>query len=130
MEQNQDMCYGKMCRVHSPQTKGRTSFRSSKKSVKLKDIKLMMLDIANGKRPDLSWQMISASHGGYLMLSTGEFPREEDASTLSVILMEKVPEKYYLSPKACQGILSRAKNRGKKLPDILEQALLMQSASV
>ena len=46
-----------------------------KKSVKSKDIKLMCLDLTGGKMQDLSWQIISASHGGYLMFSTGESPR-------------------------------------------------------
>jgi hypothetical protein len=34
------------------------------------------------------------------------------------------PEKYYLSARACQGILTRASRRGKKLPDLLQTALL------
>ena len=61
------------------------------------------------------------------MLSTGEFPKEEDASILSAILMEEVPEKYYLSPRACLGILKRAKARGKELPQVLKVALEVQS---
>lgn len=44
-------------------------------------------------------------------------------STLSEILEDNVPEKYYLSPKACLGILRRAKNKGRKLPDNLRIAL-------
>lgn len=35
-----------------------------------------------------------------------------------------MPQKYYLSVRACQGILTRASRRGKPLPDILKQALL------
>jgi hypothetical protein len=42
---------------------------------------------------------------------------------LSQILEENVPRKYYLSPKACQGILRRAEVRGKKLPEVLQHAL-------
>ena len=61
------------------------------------------------------------------MLNTGEFPREENASTLSQILMDCVPERYYLSPKACQGILSRASKRGKELPEVLKAALERQA---
>jgi hypothetical protein len=34
-----------------------------------------------------------------------------------------VPQRYSLSPKACAGILRRAKKRGKSLPPMLEQAL-------
>lgn len=36
-------------------------------------------------------------------------------------------EKYYLSPRACQGILNRASSRGKKLPSLLEKALRAQA---
>lgn len=57
-------------------------------------------------------------------LNIGECPREENVSLLSWILQVDVPEKYYLSAKACRGILTRASRRGKPLPDILKQALL------
>ena len=67
--------------------------------------------------------MISVSHGGYLMRSTGESPSAVVESTLWQILEANVPEKYYLSAKACQGILKRAERRGKKLPAILREAL-------
>lgn len=62
--------------------------------------------------------------GDSSMLNIGECPREENVSRLSWILQVDVPEKYYLSARACQGILTRASRRGKPLPDILKQALL------
>ena len=34
-----------------------------------------------------------------------------------------LPQRYYLSPRACRGILHRAANREKELPPMLEQAL-------
>jgi hypothetical protein len=34
-----------------------------------------------------------------------------------------VPQRFYLSAKACQGILRRAEKRGKKLPATLQAAL-------
>ena len=34
-----------------------------------------------------------------------------------------VPQRYYLSAKACAGILRRAEKRGKKLPEQLQAAL-------
>ena len=40
-----------------------------------------------------------------------------------------VQRKYFLSPKACQGILRRAKQHKKKLPLILETVLKRQSAT-
>ena len=76
-----------------------------------------------------SWERISPSHGGCSMRSIGEFPKEENASTLSQILIAGVPEKYYLSPKACQGILRRASVRGKELPEVLKKALERQACA-
>lgn len=58
--------------------------------------------------------------------SFGESPNEENASLLSQILEEQAHPKYYLSEKACQGILRRAEKRGKMLPDVLRQALESQ----
>ena len=48
--------------------------------------------------------------------------------TLSSILQENVPEKYYLTKRACIGILRRAESRGKELPEVLRMALENQVA--
>ena len=46
------------------------------------------------------------------------------ACSLSDILEAgSVPQKYFLSPKACKGILRRAEKRGKSIPPALELAL-------
>ena len=45
-------------------------------------------------------------------------------SSLSEILESETSAKYYLSPKACSGILRRAEKRGKALPPSLRAALL------
>ena len=45
-------------------------------------------------------------------------------TTLSEILDLDVPPKYNLSPKACIGILRRARKRGKDLPPMLKEALM------
>ena len=74
--------------------------------------------------------MISQSHGEYSIRNTGMSPKDESVSTLSQILMAQVPEKYYLSPKACLGILRRASSRGKQLPEVLRKALERQAKSV
>jgi DNA (cytosine-5)-methyltransferase 1 len=42
-------------------------------------------------------------------------------------LEDSPPEKYYLSKAACQGILRRAKAKGKTLQTMLEQALIKQA---
>lgn len=62
--------------------------------------------------------------GDSLTLNIGEFPNVEKESLLSWILEDNVPEKYYLSARACQGILTRASRRGKPLPEVLRQALM------
>ena len=73
-----------------------------------------------------------ASPGGCWTLSTSEwtaFPEEslsgEGVCSLSDILQETsdVPQQFFLSPKACTGILRRSANRGKVLPPLLHAAL-------
>lgn len=65
--------------------------------------------------------------GGCTMLNTGVYPSVVRESRLSQILEDLVPEKYYLSKKACLGILTRAARRGKELPPELKAALIAQS---
>ena len=111
----QDLWCGKMSPEHSHQTKVRTSRQSLRQSAKLSQKPLMYLSLKNGATQGASWQMISLLRGESLMLSIGEYPKEERESTLSQILQMNVPEKYYLSPRACLGILKRASARGKEL---------------
>ena len=130
MVSTQDLSCGKMSLEHSRQTKARTSEQSSKVSARSKMIKLIFLDMRSGRMPEKSWQTITQSHGGFLTHSTGEFPNEESVSTLSQILQVNVPGKYYLSQRACLGILRRAAVRGKELPRILKTALERQAQCV
>ena len=97
------------------------------KLCQVKDADLSVPKPENGQRQKKSWVKISLSPTGRSMLNTGAYPREECVSTLSQILMVNVPQKYYLSPKACLGILRRASVRGKKLPEVLELALKKQA---
>jgi hypothetical protein len=60
------------------------------------------------------------------MRNSGECPNAVVASSLRSILEEDAPEKYYLSAKACEGILRRAERRGKELPPMLKMALEQQ----
>ncbi len=56
--------------------------------------------------------------------NTSEFPKDAVASSLSDILETgDVPQQYYLSAKACAGILRRAEARGRSLPLSLRTAL-------
>ena len=51
-------------------------------------------------------------------------PSEDAVCSLSDILETgAVPQRYFLTAKACQGILRRAEKRGKDLPQVLRQAL-------
>jgi hypothetical protein len=61
------------------------------------------------------------------MLSTSEFPKDAavSSSLADVLQGQEAPTKYYLSPKACEGILRRATKRGKDLPPALKKALLL-----
>lgn len=57
--------------------------------------------------------------------SSGLSPSGDAVCSLSDILeTESVPKRYFLSAKACVGILRRAEKRGKELPPQLHHALL------
>lgn len=58
------------------------------------------------------------------MLNIGESPRDASVCSLSSILEDNVPLKYYLSERACLGILRRSEEKGKPLDDLLKTALL------
>lgn len=81
------------------------------------------LQVANGQPQEWLEGGRLTQRGECLTLNFGEYPNVERESTLSEILEDNVPEKYYLSPKACLGILRRAKAKGRKLPDNLRIAL-------
>jgi hypothetical protein len=60
----------------------------------------------------------------FLTLSTSEWPNDAAVCSLSDVLETGVvPQRFFLSATACQGILRRAEKRGKKLPEQLERAL-------
>jgi len=110
----------------------------------------------SGNSVDASWEMAIPWLGDSIMQNISEYHSEEEGFVYSLISMEtqhlnwflncsekpiiprpsKLSEildlncdlnKYKLSAKACQGILNRARKRGKKLPEILEYALIRQS---
>ena len=78
-------------------------------------------DLYMGEQWSVAYRTLDAQHW--------ESPSEDAASSLSQILQAGVPDKYYLSPKACQGILRRASVRGKELPEILRLALERQASA-
>ena len=127
MENALNISSGKMSQEHSQVIKEKTSDVSSRRSVASVTQKYQYLSLINGNQQEKSWVMVTRPHGGNSMPNTGECPKEENVSTLSQILMVCVPERYYLSQKACLGILRRASERGKKLPELLQKALEKQA---
>ena len=73
------------------------------------------------------WEIRSPSLGVSSMLNTGVSPRDAVVSFLSQILEDFAPERFYLSRRACRGILRRARARGKRLPVPLYWALRIQA---
>jgi len=126
------ICCGKTFREPSPaeHPKARTSASSSRRSSELSAVPFMSLDLTPGHGNLLGesyWELISPWLGGAWMLNTGVSPNDARESSLSQILQDAPPIKYYLSPKACLGILRRASERGKALPPKLERALKIQA---
>ena len=66
--------------------------------------------------------------GGCWTLNIGEYPSEENVSSLYAVLETTVPDKYFLSAKACWGILRRAQEKQKEIPQDLKIALLERIA--
>lgn len=128
MEVIQLSLFGKMFPEHSVQTAEKTSAPCWKNLPAWKNQTLQFLDLrgggADGAKPEQLPEMDGPWLGDSSTLNIGECPREESVSLLSWILQVDVPEKYYLSAKACRGILTRASRRGKKLQELLETALL------
>lgn len=127
MEVIQLSLFGKMFPERSVQTAEKTSAPCWKNLPAWKNQTLQFLDLrggADGARPEQLPEMDGPWLGDSSTLNIGECPREENVSLLSWILQVDVPEKYYLSAKACRGILTRASRRGKKLQELLETALL------
>jgi hypothetical protein len=59
-----------------------------------------------------------------LTLNTSAWPSDAAVCSLSDILETgALPQRFYLSPRACEGILRRAAKRGKELPLALHAAL-------
>ena len=122
---DRDLQYGRTYPAPSQATRGTTSKPSSKPSAKSQTPMLQYLSLKkeSGARLDASWATVTALPGVCMTLNTGESPSVARESTLSQILQANAPEKYYLSPKACAGILRRAERRGKELPTMLKEAL-------
>ena len=128
----QDLWHGRMCPAPSARERqrARTSGSFWRRSSALNAIPFQSLDLTPGAGNLLGefyWELISPWRGGASTLNTGVSPKDAKESSLSQILQADPPLKYYLSPKACLGILRRAFERGKELPKKLERALKIQA---
>ena len=124
---------GKMSPEHSPAAlrREKTSGLSSRRSSELVSLPYMFLDLsedAGNLLGESYWEIHSPWRGDAWMLNTGPAPRSaENVYSLWQILEDQPHSKYYLTRKACQGILRRARERGKELPPQLEDALAIQA---
>ncbi len=127
-----DIWSGKTSPELSAATKARTSEQSLKKLQELRIKPPLFLDLrgGGGQQAAVSWQTGGQLLGEYTMRSFGECPNVENVSRLSQILTDRPHPKYFLSARACAGILRRAENRSKELPPMLKEALMKQSASL
>ena len=128
----QDLWHGRTCPVPSARERPRAKTSGSfwRRSSALNAIPFQSLDLTPGAGNLLGefyWELISPWRGGASTLNTGVSPKDVKESSLSQILQADPPLKYYLSPKACLGILRRAFERGKELPKKLERALKIQA---
>ena len=133
---DQDTWSGKMSPELSAATEEKISQRSSKKRSVSQSRKppLFVCLKKDGLQADASGMSWVAGQlpGGFSTHSFGEHPislyhNGVGESHLSQILEDSPHPKYSLSAKACQGILNWANRRGKKLPELLERALVEQS---
>lgn len=130
MDNTQNILSGKTWPGLFQAIKERISGGSLKRSQK---VIFQCLQVESGRQPE--WLELGdqggnciLQHGEGLTLNFGESPNVERESILSMILEAETPDKYFLSAKACWGILQRAEKRQKEVPLILKIALLERIA--
>ena len=107
--------FGKMSSEPSAQTTETTFGQYSTQSEESQKISFARLDLRSGHTPGKFWLTDSVLLTAPSIYSTGVAPRCVVACSLWQILEDNVQEKYYLSGKACRGILRRSEKKGKKL---------------
>ena len=121
---------GKMCREHSAVRRGEDFRAVLQEIIRIADCSC---DVPRpdtgrwesagaailGKRCSVAWRVLDAQYWGVPSVAVESF--------LWQILEDSPPQRYYLSQKACRGILERVKARGKKLPEQLLWALKKQA---
>ena len=130
MENIRDGLFSKTCQPCCPLSMGRISAASSKASSASKIPRQMFLcrKADAGCTQAKSWATVILSPGASSTpRKVGASHKDGNVYLLSSILEDTVPERFSLSPKACQGILRRAEKRGKELPQVLKTALERQA---
>jgi DNA (cytosine-5)-methyltransferase 1 len=122
---DQDTWSGKTSQEHSAATEEKTLPPYSKKRSGSSSRKppLFLYLKKDGPQADASWETDGVLLGEYSMHSFGESPKDAVESHLSQILEVDPHQRYCLSARACQGILTRVRRRGKQLPEMLRIAL-------
>ena len=133
-----DLVSGRTCPALSPagetpkqekSGQAKTSGSSSSRFSKLKNHTFMLLDLRPGAGNMLGpyWEYDPVWPGSFGTLNTSECPSDVVVSFLWQILQAIVPSRYYLSQKACKGILRRSTGRSKSLPEELDRVLRIQA---
>lgn len=93
------------------------------------DAKFLCLDMEGGLTLDLFGHPDWRCPGASLIANTSVSPTNASACSLSDIEEKEVPRKYFLSVRACRGILQRSEREGVKLPEQLKAALITGAGS-
>lgn len=85
---------------------------------------------ANGRTLVVCMDPSEQPRGGFWMPNISAWPNDAVVCSLSQVLeQDSIHAKYFLSAKACAGIIRRAEARGKTLPDALLSALRSSAAA-
>jgi hypothetical protein len=97
------------------------------------EVRVLSMDRVDVRRGGRSTRKVSSRNGAGAFswsmhgLEVGEIPQtcfsKPKPKVSSILQRAGVDQRYFLTPKACAGILDRAQRRGKKLPELLEAAL-------
>ena len=123
----QESGFGKMFPELCQATTETISEKPLKKSQKSSSQRFLYLNLKNGAMPVAWTETDGALHGASETQLTKECHRDVEESFLWRILEDNAPEKYFLSAKACIGIMRRCAKRGKELPSVLKNALMKQA---
>ena len=119
----QDGLFGKTCQESCPR---KTTLLDASSLDSLGQILRFCPSVtgAGGPARALPLDQDTVPPGVFSTLNISEWPNAAAVCSLSQVLETTcIQQKYYLSAKACAGILRRAEKRGKKLPAQLEEAL-------